>query len=409
MTPLHHYLGAPQYSVPEGVLALAHAAAEQAPTFEAQRQISADFARAMARADLFRMFVPAALGGPEMPLSTGLGCLETLSSHDAAVGWLSMIGTTSALAAHFMPPDLAREIFSGPVEGAADGREASAIYGGIFAPNGRAHCLPGDAGYQLSGRWSWASGSANADWMVLGALLGTHQESDDADRQLRFFAVRRDQLTIHDTWHALGLNATSSGDVSVEAAIIPQSHCLDLMSAQPHTASAVGSLPYFGVLALGIGACALGNALGCCIAFEAEARQGRLAGQSRIQADYGVALGSFLAARSFYWHSVEALWAQASAANAAGSTPSSPAPQPIISPEDRAIIRLAATQAVRASLSTVRTLHDLLGGRAVYRDFVFQKHLRDAETMSQHMMTALPSYMLAGRVWLGGYRPDLQL
>ncbi len=391
---LDDYLGGATIPVPTAILDLGARAAARAKEFEAVRQVHSDFAREMAQENLFRMFVPASLGGPDFSLPTGLAVLEQLARHDGAVAWISMIGTTSALAAHFMSPAIARDIFAGPAEGSSDSREASAIYGGIFAPSGRAH--PSGDGYLLSGRWSWASGSANADWMVLGALLGAAETTPDSERCLRFFAVSRNQFTVHDTWHALGLNATSSGDVSVDRVNVPRDHCLDLLGGTIHTPSAISRLPYFGVLALGIGACALGNALAGCAAFEALAQNGPrpLAHQSRVQSDYAVILGDLLAARAFYWQSVFAIWEKNKTAP---------------SPEDRAVLRLAATHMVRAALRTVRQIHDLVGGRGVYRDQPFQKYLRDGETMSQHMMTALPSYTLAGRVWLGGYSPDLQL
>ena len=404
------YLGAPLTEAPPAILDLCRQLVDRSAEFEQQRYVSADYARHMARENLFRMFVPKSLGGPEMSLPVGLSCLETLGQYDGAIAWISMIGTTSALAASYLPPDLARTIFAGT--GEADG----AIYGGIFAPNGRAHpCALGD-GFRLSGRWSWASGSANADWMILGGLLGARSDTPAGERVFRFFAVPRADIILHDTWHALGLRATSSGDISVEDALITTSHCFDLLADAPQTPSAITHLPYFGVLALGIGGCALGNALGAARAFETLVREGSMAGQSRIQSAYGELLGAFLAARAFYWRSVETIWRQVAPPDERQDQPHDQSQDQIvagneakISPEDRAVVRLAATQAVRVSLETIRGIHDLVGGRAVYEAFPFQKHLRDAETMSQHMMTALPSYTLAGRVWLGGYTPDLQL
>lgn len=185
------YLGAPLTEVPPAILDLCRQLVDRSAEFEQQRYVSADYARHMARENLFRMFVPKSLGGPEMSLPVGLSCLETLGQYDGAIAWISMIGTTSALAASYLPPDLARTIFAGT--GEADG----AIYGGIFAPNGRAHpCALGD-GFRLSGRWSWASGSANADWMILGGLLGPVQIRQLASACFGFLPFRA--LTLYYT------------------------------------------------------------------------------------------------------------------------------------------------------------------------------------------------------------------
>jgi hypothetical protein len=49
----------------------------------------------------------------------------------------------------------------------------------------------------------------------------------------------------------------------------------------------------------------------------------------------------------------------------------------------------------------VRTVHELGGGAAVFTDNRQQRRLRDAQTITAHMMTAPASYELAGRVLFG--------
>lgn len=365
-------------------------AAQRSSEFEAARAVSEDFARQLAAADMFRMFAPHAMGGTQMPLPEGLQRLQTLARYDAASAWICMIGaTTSQLAAH-LPQAVGESIFSGP----------HPICCGIFAPSGVAY--PSDDGYRISGRWAWASGSANADWILLGVMLAASKSAAPDPAAIRFAAIPRDALQFHDTWHSLGLRATSSGDVSVDEVWIPADQMCNL-SQGPRIDEPLYRLPYFGFLALGVAACALGNAAASLEDFQQlaqtkvpRAARRPLIEQSRVQARFAEAMGCYRAAEAFYYRAIDEIWHVACAEG-----------QP--SPEMRANIRLAASHAMRQSLDVVRAVHDLAGGSAVYMTNPIQRRLRDGETMSQHMITASATYEMIGRVLFGDYQAHMQL
>lgn len=370
---------------------LCRQAGAQCQAFEAERKVASDFARQLAAADMFRLFAPAEMGGVELDLLEGLGRLELLAQHDPACAWISMIGSTTSQLGASLSPRVGKAIFSG----------SAPICCGIFAPSGKAW-RDGD-GYRVSGRWAWASGSANADWILLGVMLSEDQASDPDPSKIRFAALPREALIFHDTWHSLGLRATSSGDVEVDAFKIEADQICDPAVDLPRSDSPLYRLPYFGFLALGVAACALGNAAGCFAEFEALATQKTpqasrrpLAQQGRIQAKYAETLAAFRAARALFDHSSAAVWD--SAVNGAD-----------VSVMHRADIRLAATHAVQQSCAAIRSLHDMAGGSAVYQTSPIQKRLRDAETMTQHMITSSARFEMAGRVLLGDYHPGMQL
>ena len=62
-----------------------------------------------------------------------------------------------------------------------------------------------------------------------------------------------------------------------------------------------------------------------------------------------------------------------------------------------------------AWVSVVRAAHDIAGGTSVYKTSAIQRRLRDAETMTQHMIANANTYELFGRVLLGGYHETMQL
>ncbi len=369
--------------------ACAQAAAESNASEQA-RQLSPELARKLAAAGMFDLFVPRKLGGQELTPMEAMTRLEYLARHDAASGWVCMIGATAALGAAFIKPDISGDMF------AAKQR----ITCGIFAPNGRA-IRDGDD-YLISGRWAWASGSANADYIGLGCMALDNADEPPSGDKIRLFMVPRDEIIFHDTWHTMGLCGTSSGDVELDNVRIPAAHSYSIATDTPWAEGALYQMPYFALLAAGVAAIALGNAraaldevVALATAKKAQGHGRVLAERSGVQAALAQAEGEWRAARALYEQAVQSAWTAAQ--------------EDAITPEIKADLRLAATHGVRRSADVVRAAHDIAGGTSVYRDSSIQRRLRDAQTMTQHMITNANTYELTGRVLLGGYHPSMQL
>ncbi|MDB2668493.1 acyl-CoA dehydrogenase family protein [Alphaproteobacteria bacterium] len=366
-------------------------AASLSSEIEAARQLPAEFARELAQHGMFSMFVPSEIDGLALTPPEGMARLEHLARHDAASAWVCMIGSTAAIGSAFMAPDVSKHIFS------AENR----ITCGIFAPNGSGY-RDGYA-YVVSGRWAWASGSANADYIGLGCWLRENREDDPKTAEMRLVMVPRALIEFHDTWHTMGLRGTSSGDVELKQARIPVTHSYAIGSDLPWSSSPTYKMPYFAFLAAGVGAVALGNARAAIDDFadivgvkKASGERRLLAEKSRVQSQLAQAEAQLRSARLLYWDGLEQVWADVQ--NGAD-----------ITPEKRAEMRLVSTYAVRQSVEVVRAIHDLAGGTSVYMSSSIQRRLRDAETMTQHMISSASTYELVGRVMLGGYKPDMML
>jgi len=365
-------------------------AAGQAEATEQAGQLAPELARRIANIGLFSMFVPKQIGGAEMAPLAGLEKIETLARHDAAAAWVVMIGSTAALGAAYIAPDIGADMF------AAQDR----ITCGIFAPNGMA-VRHGDS-YRVSGRWAWASGSANADYIGLGCVA---KETDDPEERgtVRLVMVPRDALIFHDTWHTIGLCGTSSGDVEVRDIEVPVAHSYSIATDAPWPNTPLYNMPYFGFLATGVAAVALGNARAALDEFIdlAAAKKGQgqkrtLAEKSAVQAGLAEAEAQWRAARSLFVTTIGDIWDDVLAGGE-------------MTPEKRADLRLVSTHAVRNCVQVVRAVHDMAGGTSVYRTSPIQRRLRDAETMTQHMITNADTLALVGRVMLGGWNSKMQL
>ena len=134
-----------------GLAPLIMAAREEA---EAHRCTPPRVVEALAAAGMFQMFLPRALGGPELPPLAAFHAIEELSRADGSVGWCAMIATVLSQFIGWLDTDVARSIVGTP----ADFRAA-----GSLRPQGQAREVAG--GCQVSGRWNFASGVTYAEWL----------------------------------------------------------------------------------------------------------------------------------------------------------------------------------------------------------------------------------------------------
>jgi len=76
-----------------------------------------------------------------------------------------------------------------------------------------------EGGYRISARKAFTSGAAAGDLLMTGAIL----EGDDAERSVIHFAVpmKAPEVSIVETWRALGMRGTGSHDVVIDGLFVP--------------------------------------------------------------------------------------------------------------------------------------------------------------------------------------------
>lgn len=359
-----------------GLLPAVRAAADRA---ERERRIPAELAAAMARAGIFRLTVPRALGGREAPVSTLLGVLEAIAHADGAAGWCAMIGATSALVSAYLPEPEARAIW---------GEHPDVITGGVFAPSGTA-ADDGDD-WRITGRWRFASGCQHCDWLMGGVLVAV-----DGRPQARLVLFPAADAQIIDTWDTAGLRGTGSHDIAVEDLRVPRARSVSLVEDRPRAAGPLYAFPIFGLLALGIGAVALGIArrawdelLALAGTKTPTGMRRPLAQRSAIQAEVARATAELESARVWLCDTVTSAWNGALRGGA-------------LDLPTRARLRLAATHATTAAARVTDRMYAAGGGTAIYAESPLQRCFRDVHVVTQHMMVAEPTLELTGRVLLG--------
>jgi alkylation response protein AidB-like acyl-CoA dehydrogenase len=357
----------------------------RAPEIESVRRLPADLAKKMAQAGLFRMVLPANLGGHDTPPAQIALALETLAQADASAAWCVMIGATTAAMANRLPAGLAREVFASP----------EVITAGVFAPMGKA-VDDGDH-WVVSGRWQWGSGSQNASWIAGGAMLmgpdgpQLDEHGQPLHRMMLFPAA---EVELIDTWRTAGLCGTGSLDFQVKDIRVPKARSVALHADPVTVNTPLARFPIFCLLAMGVAGVALGNARGALLAAGSAVQTKKAAGSQRtmaernvVQADFARAVAKLSAARAHYFETIGVLWTAVQSGEAG------------LEPRNR--LRLACAHATETAADVSKVAYDMMGGSAVYLENDLQRRFRDANVITHHAMVAPSIYELTGRVLLG--------
>ena len=183
---------------------------------ERLRHVPPAMAEAMARAQFLQMYMPKALGGPQVSPLTAYRVVETISRADGSIGWCAMIATAQSAYGGWLPLDIGRAMAGNP----ADLRLAGSI-----RPLGKATPVPG--GYRVSGQWDFASGIHHATWLLgTSMIMDGEKPRKDANGApvWRIMWIPKAQVRIEDTWHVVGLRGTGSHDFVVEDVFVPSAH-----------------------------------------------------------------------------------------------------------------------------------------------------------------------------------------
>lgn len=192
------------------------AAAAQA---EEDRQVSPEVIRALEAEGLFNISTPKRLGGLGENFRTFVDVMLEVARADGGAAWMvGLLGAGNWFAS----------LFSARVQAEVFDDNPAVRICGVFMPpriNERVTSV-GGGGVRLTGEWSYASGSAYADWAMLGLSLGNNP---DGSPIMALGLVPMTDLTIKDTWHVAGMRASGSNTLVGENVFVPE-HRIQLFS-----------------------------------------------------------------------------------------------------------------------------------------------------------------------------------
>ncbi len=357
-------------------LIAAHAdAAEQA------RRAQMPVVEALQNAGIFHMLVPRSLGGSEVHPAEFMGVIEELARTDASAAWVAMIGASGVITVAYLDPAAAAVVL---------GDAPYSIVGGVTNPSATA--TPTQGGYTLNGRWAFGSGCQHSQWMALSGMV---RSPEGSVIDVRFAMIPTSEIEILDTWDVAGLRGTGSHDVVVKDVFVPAERTYSVVGGLPQHSGSLYRFSLFGLLAVSVASVALGIGRGALDQLKELAPTKVPFGRRRPLSDWNVAQTQIAEAeaalrsgRAFLLDAINDM----SDSIERGDEPTN---------EQRALVRLASTQATRGAVHATDTAYNLAGGSAIYSSNLLQRRFRDIHTLTQHVMVGPSSLEAAGRVLLG--------
>lgn len=363
----------------EAVQALAPLIAAQRGKFDDVRRLPDEVFAALADAGLFRLWLPRALGGPELSPFAFMRVVEAASALDGSVGWLVGNGGGMSRLGGYLGEAIVREWFADPRTFVTSSTGAV----------GTATAVAG--GYRLSGRWPFGSGAHHATrFMVLASI-----KPEDPGSPLLCCYLGRADVTILDNWHVSGLRGTGSCDFEARDVFVPAAHVHPFLGLQPTQPGLLYRMPPSSVFAWSICGVPLGIASGAMTSFaELACRKSRLGTRAvlrdreTVQATVGRASAMLHAARALLIDTMAELTA---ATDTAG--------QRLV--EARADIRIANAHAAETAMSVTGMLAASAGAAAIFETCALERAVRDVHAAAKHIAMSPSNYVIAGRMALG--------
>lgn len=178
--------------------------ADRAGEAERLRRLPAATVGDFRQTDLFRLLLPARFGGLQASFPELLQPIRRMAHGCASSAWTLGFYALHNWMLSLFDVRAQEEVFaSGPVLAPAP-----------LAPTGRG--IAADGGVRVSGRWAWATGAMDADWMIVGVLV---ERADGIDPAL--VVLPAEQAEVVDTWHTAGMRGTGSHDLVVDGVFVP--------------------------------------------------------------------------------------------------------------------------------------------------------------------------------------------
>lgn len=325
-------------------------------------------------AGLYETIVPRDVGGAELSLGDCLDVFAELARADGSIGWVVMAASTAvSYFAAYCPDSFADVMF-------ADGVP---LVAGQFAPNGLA--VPTDAGYHITGDYSFGSGLEHAEW----AGCGSFTQPTEGDPDYIFAVVPRSEAELRGNWEVLGLRSTASYDYRIDS-IVPEDRTFSMADFTRYRGGPVYDLGILPLTEVGHAGWVLGVVRRAIdeAAEIARTRQ-RMTGKTTLADDprfqYDLAEAESLHRAGDLW--IRRAFHQAEQAALAGNPGDYPAEE-----------FQATTWFTQQATVALQTLYRHIGTAAL-RDGAFQRCFRDIHAGSQHaMVSPAHTYAFAERI-----------
>lgn len=362
---------------------------EAAPKIEALGQLTPAVVNALHDHGLYRTLLPRQLNGHGIGLETFVKLMETLAAADASTAWCVGQASGCSMAAAYVEPEIAREIW---------GDDPRGVLAWGFQLDGRAKVVPG--GYRVTGKWAFGSGGHHATWM------GGHCHVELPDGSLlkdgrgnlieRTMLFRQDQLNWTSTWDVVGLRGTGSDTYTVTDLFVPEAYTVrrdvdeERRIDEPFyrfTSTSAYSCGFAGV--------SLGIARGMLDALIGLAQDKTPSHTARILRDspvmhhlVAVNEAKLRSARAFVLETIR------DAEDCIRRTG-------VLDMDNKVLMRLATTSAIQQAKKVAEFAYHEAGATAIFASNAFERKMRDIHASAQQVQGRTGHIEICGQHFLG--------
>src|SRR6185312_14891224 len=190
---------------------------------EEMRRMPEENARAILDSGLMPLVRPKMFGGFEADWMTQIDCVSEVARYCGSTGWCMTFFLQHQFFLSLFPLEAQRYVYE---------RHKDPTILTSFFQTGSAKEVPG--GYEVGGRWHFASAGDYCNWAILGGVI---YNPDGSVKKRLNFLLKPDQFKIDRVWDAMGLKGSGSNDVLVEPTFVPDSFVYD------HDLALVGKAP----------------------------------------------------------------------------------------------------------------------------------------------------------------------
>ena len=272
---------------------------------------------------------------------------------------------------------------------------------GSFRPLGEARPAPG--GYRITGRWDYASGIANANWLFVNSRVmdGDSPRLNGSGRpETVMLFVPAEAAAVIDTWQVVGLCGTGSNDFVLDDVFVPTERSFRLYDPPLELGFLYHPRTMLTAIWVLVSAVALGAARGAMDAFKDLAGGSGttistvlLRDRPQVQSRVGEAEAIISGARAYLLEAINRAWDSFS--------DDMPVPSPEI-----AQARLAITHSIHQAARAVDILFHAAGTNGIHRSNGLERRWRDVHVVVQHGAGLLSNYEFGGQAMMGLKPPD---
>ncbi|MBO0878429.1 MAG: acyl-CoA dehydrogenase family protein [Pseudonocardia sp.] len=182
-----------------------------------ERLVAEENITAVEEAGLLSLMRPERFGGLQTDIRTLLEVSRELARGCGSTSWVVTLLNVCSWFTALWPAEAQADVWR---------ERPNNRVAGVLTPSGTAQRV--DGGYLVSGRWSYASGSAHAQWALLGVpIVGADDEPADQGLVL----IPSAELATEDTWFVSGMRGTASNTLVGEDIFVPTHRYLSVPKA----------------------------------------------------------------------------------------------------------------------------------------------------------------------------------